>query len=83
MSFLSLLFSFNNFVPVTAENRVRVAVSSRVRVSVRVRIRIRVRLRNRLAKSHSIFHLNRETSSISRRQNRQDGSAILQLRNRQ
>jgi len=30
------LFSFKNFVPVTAENRVR--VSSRVRVRVRVRV---------------------------------------------
>ena len=35
---LSFLFSFKNFVPVTAENRVRVRVSSRVRVRVRVRV---------------------------------------------
>ena len=31
MWFLSFLFSFKNFVPVTVKNRVRVRVSSRVR----------------------------------------------------
>ena len=36
VSFLSVLFSFKNFVPVTVKNRVRVRVSSRVRVRVRV-----------------------------------------------
>ena len=35
---MSFLFSFKNFVQVTAENRVR--VSSRVRVTVRVRVRV-------------------------------------------
>ena len=42
VSFLSFLFSFKNFVPATAKNRVRVAVSSRVRVRVRVRVTVRV-----------------------------------------
>jgi len=38
VSFLSGLFSFKNFVPVTVKYRVRVRVSSRVRVRVRVRV---------------------------------------------
>ena len=38
--FLSFLFSFKNYVPVTVKNRVR--VSYRVRVRIRVRARVRV-----------------------------------------
>jgi len=55
VSFLSFLFSFNNFVLVTAENRVRVAVSSRVRDRVRVsaRVSVRVRIRVRIQGSSS------------------------------
>ena len=40
MWFLSFLFSFKNFVPVTVKNRVRVRVSSRVRVRVMARVRV-------------------------------------------
>ena len=46
MWFLSFLFSFKNFVPVTVKNRVRVRVSSRVRVRVMVRVRARVRVQS-------------------------------------
>jgi len=44
VSFLSFLFSFKNFVPVTVKNRVRVRVSSRVTVRVRVRVRLELGL---------------------------------------
>ena len=44
LSFLSFLFSFKNFVPVTVKNRVRVRESSRARARVRARVRVRVRV---------------------------------------
>ena len=48
LSFLSFLFSFKNFVPVTV--KIRVTVSSRVRVRFRVRVRVRIRVQGSSSK---------------------------------